>query len=142
MKHCNEPGCPQGNTMGDYCIRHWYENRGLECPGYEPGGMFYANTKTRPGINAPRVIFGPQETSRAAAEKAKLRAGTWRKKVYDFIAGRPEGATDEEIELALGINGNTVRPSRFTLVEDGWVKDSHTTRPTRAGNDAIVWIVA
>lgn len=142
MNRCEEPGCTQGNTMGRYCIRHDYENRGLECPGYEPGGWFATHTKTRPAINAPRVIFGPQETSRRAADRAKLRAGTYREKIYKFIAGRPEGATDEETELELGIAGNTVRPSRVTLVEDGWLKDSGTTRLTRAGNDAIVWIVA
>lgn len=141
MTPCKEPGCPQGNTMGEYCIRHWYENRGLDCPGYEPGGIFDGITRTRRSINAPAVIFGPQETSRMAAERARMRSGTTRQRIYDYIAGRPEGATDEEIELDLGINGNTVRPSRVTLVQDRYVKDSGHTRHTRAGNAAIVWIV-
>jgi hypothetical protein len=49
------------------------------------------------------------------------------------------GATDEEIERALGISGNTVRPTRGSLVKDKFVYATDLERPTLAGNMAIVW---
>jgi transcription initiation factor IIE alpha subunit len=61
--------------------------------------------------------------------------------VYDFI-NRVGGATDEEIEEALSISGNTVRPTRGSLVKDGFIVDSGLERLTKAGNPAIVWRVA
>ena len=140
MKHCLWQDCPQGGTMGEYCIRHYYEAQGRVCPGYEPGGEFHGTTRTRPMVSSNRVVYGRQATSRKAADRALPKSGTHRRRIYDYLQ-LVSGATDEEVELALGISGNSVRPCRVTLVEEGWVKDSGTRRLTRSGNEAIVWVV-
>lgn len=93
-----------------------------------------------PAIDRNTVILALdcRETSARAAEKALPRSGTKRAKVYEFLRSN-YGATDEEIEIALGMSGNTVRPTRISLMKDGWVVDSGLYRKTRGGNDAIVW---
>ena len=59
--------------------------------------------------------------------------------MFDYL--RTHDATDEEIERALSISGNTVRPIRGSLVKDGLIVDSGARRLTIAGNEAIVWSV-
>lgn len=91
--------------------------------------------------NAVIVAKKAQRTSRKASESVEPRTGTLRRQVFDFLNNRGlHGATDEEIETALAISGNTVRPSRGTLVDDGYVIDSGTTRKNRNGHDCIVWV--
>jgi hypothetical protein len=90
--------------------------------------------------NVVIVAREPQETSLKAALRALPKTGTKRAHLYDYLASC-SGATDEEIERALGISGNTVRPTRVSLVRDGLVEDSGLVRPTLSGNDAIVWRV-
>ena len=92
--------------------------------------------------NAVVVAKKARTTSRKAAEIIEPKTGTLRRRIYDFLESRGvHGATDEEIELALGISGNTVRPSRGTLVTDGFVSDTGETRKNRNGHDCIVWAV-
>jgi hypothetical protein len=90
--------------------------------------------------NVVIVAREPQETSLKAALRALPKSGTKRARLYDYLASCG-GATDEEMEHALGISGNTVRPTRVSLVRDGLVEDSGLVRPTVSGNDAIVWRV-
>ena len=79
-------------------------------------------------------------TSRAAAESV-VNAGTLRAKVRDFIADLGGyGATDEEVQNALNLSGNTVRPRRRELEKAGHVVDSGRTRATQSGRQAVVWI--
>lgn len=78
-------------------------------------------------------------TSRAAAESV-VNAGTLREKVRDFIADSDDGATDEEVQIGLGLSGNTVRPRRRELEKAGHVVDSGRTRATQSGRQAVVWI--
>ena len=78
-------------------------------------------------------------TSRAAAEQAAEGAGNQRQKVLAYLLSRPLGATDEEIQEALGMNPSTQRPRRVELVAQGKVKDSRTVRKTRSGRNATVW---
>lgn len=90
--------------------------------------------------NKVRVARNAQRTSLLAAEKALPKSGTKRRRVYDYIVGRGlHGATDDEIQNALGIDGNTVRPTRGGLVEDGYIIDTGTTRKNKQGNECIVW---
>ncbi len=90
--------------------------------------------------NRVRVASSAQRTSILAAEKALPRSGTKRRRVYDYIVNRGlHGATDDEIQEALGIDGNTVRPTRGGLVEDGHIIDTGTTRKNKHGNECIVW---
>lgn len=80
-------------------------------------------------------------TSRAAAESAKAFAKTARAQVLAYLRGAGTyGATDEEIQDGLPMNASTERPRRIELVELGEAKDSGTTRPTRSGKAATVWV--
>jgi hypothetical protein len=91
--------------------------------------------------NTVIIAHDARHTSRTAALKALPRTGSWRAKVYDFIQSQGfNGATDQEIESALKLNGNTVRPTRITLLKDGFIFDSGGTRKNINGNDCIVWL--
>jgi transcription initiation factor IIE alpha subunit len=95
-------------------------------------------------IDADKVVIARKANinSIEAALKALPKSGTKRRKIYEYLERQGViGATDEEIETALQISGNTVRPTRGGLVEDGFVKDAGFNRPTRSGNDATVWTV-
>ena len=90
--------------------------------------------------NKIKIARNAQRTSVMAAEKALPRSGTKRRMVYDFIERCGiRGATDDEIEATLGIDGNTVRPTRGGLVEDGYIINTGTTRKNKHGNECIVW---
>jgi hypothetical protein len=52
------------------------------------------------------------------------------------------GATDDEVEAATGMLHQTASASRRSLVLSGDVVASGTTRPTRTGRAAQVWIVS
>jgi hypothetical protein len=63
--------------------------------------------------------------------------------VLTFLVCRADyGATDEEIQFVVGMNPSTQRPRRIELVRMGLVRDSGTTRLTRAGRKATVWVIA
>ena len=69
------------------------------------------------------------------------RVGSTRRAVYDHVASRGIlGATDDEVETALGLAHQTASARRNGLVADGWLLDSGRRRPTRSGADAIVWV--
>lgn len=52
------------------------------------------------------------------------------------------GATDFEIQIALGWDGNTERPRRLELQRAGRIKDSGRKRETPLGGKATVWVVS
>jgi len=76
-------------------------------------------------------------TSRAAAEQAEPSAETCRSLVLAYLRGHP--ATDEQIQFALRMPGNTERPRRKELVAAGLVRDSRRKRETKSGALATVW---
>jgi hypothetical protein len=79
-------------------------------------------------------------TSQAAAEQIQPNAGTLRAEVLEHLRkSGPHGATDEEMQTALGMNPSTQRPRRIELVRAGLASDSGTTRPTISGRQATVW---
>jgi len=81
-----------------------------------------------------------QGTSIAAAMKHYPKSGSTRLKILEFIIGKGfNGATDQEIEYTLHMDGNTVRPSRGLLVKHGFIVDSGLTRENKNGNPCIVW---
>jgi transcription initiation factor IIE alpha subunit len=81
-----------------------------------------------------------QRTSIEAKEKIEPKIGSLRRKVYELFINRGlDGLTDQEIEKYLHLDGNTVRPIRGSLVTDGFVIDSGTTRNNEKGNRCIVW---
>jgi len=82
-------------------------------------------------------------TSRAAAEKALLKAGTQRRHIYDYIRHYgPDGATDDEIAADLKILPNSVRPRRSELAQAGLIVRAGHTRRNVYGNACDVWVVA
>lgn len=88
------------------------------------------------------VIMGKQQTSRAAAERMYFESGTWRKKVYDFMVMKGfDGATDQELQDHFNKSGDTIRPTRVSLVRDNIIMDSGRTRSNGSGNQCIVWVV-
>ena len=84
----------------------------------------------------------PVDTSEDAADSMIPVADTLRGKVYHYLWTRGrEGATDNEIELTLGIRRQTVTPRRRELVLKGLIVDSGIRRKTESNRSAIVWVV-
>jgi hypothetical protein len=82
-----------------------------------------------------------QRTSIEAKRKIEPKIGSITWKVYDFIVATGlVGATDQELEKVLRMDGNTIRPTRGSLVKNKLVSDSGRTRKNDKGNDCIVWI--
>lgn len=81
------------------------------------------------------------DTSASAASAIAPVAGRLRKQVYEHLrACGEQGATDEEGIATLGLSPSTYRPRRVECVEAGLVRDSGTTRKTRSGRAAVVWV--
>lgn len=81
------------------------------------------------------------ETSRAAADAIVPSAATLRRMVYDWLLERREdGGTDEDIQVALSMAGNTERPRRQELEKEGLVVKTARTRATSSGRQAAVWV--
>ena len=90
-------------------------------------------------FGAPRVAGS--DTSAAAAELIEPTAGTLRHKVLSYLRKRCQaGATDEQMQLTLGMNPSTQRPRRIELVRAGLVWDSNRRRKTTSGRQAAVWV--
>ncbi|MHC4371268.1 MAG: hypothetical protein ACYSW8_26950 [Planctomycetota bacterium] len=90
-----------------------------------------------------RLPTNGTETSDIAATSASLTAAALREKVYRYILDCGEfGATDEEIQFALNLPGNTQRPRRWELSHKEQKIVKRGTRHTRSGNPAAVWIDA
>jgi len=81
-------------------------------------------------------------TSRAAAIEISKKLNPLQLAVLAFVVQRGAlGATDEEIQNGLTMNPSTQRPRRIELERKGLVADSGTTRKTKAGRPAVVWVV-
>lgn len=81
-------------------------------------------------------------TSLEAALNGRNRAGMQQERVLQYLKDRgAQGATDEEIAIALSMNPNTERPRRIELVEKGLVIDTKDQRVTSSGRKATVWAI-
>lgn len=82
------------------------------------------------------------ETSAAAAESMEANAANLRGLVFRFLKLQGiNGATDEEIQIALGMTGNTERPRRRELFQRGLIAEAPAMRRTRSGREAQVWVL-
>ena len=81
------------------------------------------------------------DTSRASAEAIAPKFGTITRKVLAHLCSYPLGLTDEEAQQTMGMEGNSYRPCRVTLMDRGFVVDSGTRRKTHQRKDAVVWSV-
>lgn len=80
-------------------------------------------------------------TSQAAGDSVRESAGASRARVRGFLLTCGwRGATDEEMQLALGMNPSTQRPRRIELVKAGHAIDTGRKRPTGSGRQAVVWM--
>lgn len=79
-------------------------------------------------------------TSCEAADRIKKHIGPLHERVLAYLRGNP--ATDEEMCDALALGGNTLRPRRRELELNGLIENSGTTRPTKAGRNAVLWKLA
>lgn len=91
-----------------------------------------------------KIARNASETSRNAAKGVLPKAGSQKHMILMLIRQAGEnGMTDDEIADATGMDGNTVRPRRGELAEDGLILVLRgRTRKSRRGNDAQVWIAA
>ena len=83
----------------------------------------------------------PTRTSEAAADSMAGLSEHLQCKVFAYLQLCDDGSTDEEMQAALGMPGNTQRPRRVRLVEIGKIVDSGVTRKTQSGRAAVVWKV-
>jgi hypothetical protein len=80
-------------------------------------------------------------TSIAAAGRIGKHLGPLRLAVLEFLRGAgAHGATDDEMQVALGMNPSTQRPRRIELAAMGLVTESGARRKTRSGRQAAVWV--
>lgn len=83
-----------------------------------------------------------QDTTLNARDQIKSKRLTLRDKVLNYISQSGDhGATDEELQQALFMAGNTERPRRDELLSMGLIRDSGRRRKTSSNRDAIVWVV-
>lgn len=99
-------------------------------------------------IQAPLLPFDAppavrlSDTSGSAAEQNKPVARSLRETVLQwFIKQGPQGGTDEECQLALGLKCQTQTPRRVELCRLGLLVDSGERRMTTSGRKAVVWRV-
>jgi hypothetical protein len=91
--------------------------------------------------DAPAPAQVHSEPSRSAAVKIEPLAKSLRAAVLGFIRARADvGATDDEIQRGLGMEGSTQRPRRVELVRAGLVREAAAKRQTKAGRSATVWV--
>lgn len=100
-----------------------------------PGPLFAAPAR------APAV-----QTSRTSMRAADSLDGdtlnTLQRSVVAYLRQAGDhGATDEEMQLGLGMNPSTQRPRRIELVRRGLVVEAGT-RKTRSGRYATAWRLA
>jgi hypothetical protein len=91
-------------------------------------------------INSSGVPYSNPTTSKAAA--STVQAQTKRAHVARFIHGRsPRGATDEQVEIALGMKHQTASARRWEMMIRGLVADSGQQVKNVSGCNATLWVV-
>ena len=84
---------------------------------------------------------GSMTSAQAAESLGPATLNAMQRKVLRFLQTCGAfGATDEEMQLALGMNPSTQRPRRIELARAGMVV-ADGTRKTTSGRMAVVWRV-
>lgn len=83
------------------------------------------------------------DTRRAAREMNRPKAPAQREAIVDHIRSRGlDGATTDEIEMALGLPHQSASARVTELRDAGKIETLGEVRPTRTGARAIVYVVA
>ena len=86
-------------------------------------------------------------TSKAAADSYRSVFRDEARVLQHLFYVRNDGATDEEMQSALQLDGSTQRPRRIKLFQDGYVgrlltaEGKPATKATSKGRQAQVWII-
>ncbi len=81
------------------------------------------------------------KTSKLAAQLAKPFACKQLVRVYRYFVERgDDGATDDECQVALNLNGDSQRPRRDWLSQHGYLSKTKNKRLTRKGRPADVHV--
>jgi len=91
-------------------------------------------------INAPFPANAPETSAQAAGAIEKDSTRLRRLVMGHIMACGEAGATDEEIQMALALSGNTERPRRWELEKLEQIRDSGKRRKTASGRNAVVWV--
>ncbi len=81
-------------------------------------------------------------TSADAYRSVEGSAASMRTAIEEYIAGRYDGATCDEIEEALNMKHQTASARVNELRHLNRIRRTLDTRPTRSGRAAVVYIVA
>ena len=92
-----------------------------------------------------RAPYQPHSaTSLEAARRIGNHVGRMELEILNLIteaqAAGGSGVTDDELIVAFGTQ--SARPRRIYLTAIGKLRDSGTTRKTRTGRSAVVWVLA
>jgi transcription initiation factor IIE alpha subunit len=99
-----------------------------------PPGPLFATARA-PAVNG-------SITSAAAADSlGPTTLNAMQRRVLAVLKANPQGLTDEEMQLALGMNPSTQRPRRIELARRGLVVTCGTRR-TSSGRNATIWRIA
>ena len=91
------------------------------------------------GTAPPKLPHNHTRTSIDAARQVSTVERDRRMILAYLYACGDEGGTDEEIQRHCRSNGNSERPRRTGLVEDGLVAQTDKKRRTLSGRMAVVW---
>jgi hypothetical protein len=94
-----------------------------------------------PSASAARTSNkAPLTSAQAAKFMNGQRANVLINKIVQYMYQRwPDGTTVDEAMDNLGIYPQSTYARFSELKDGGWIVDSGITRPTRVGNDAVVW---
>lgn len=93
------------------------------------------------GAPLPTAPHNHTDTSKEAAELVRPSVNAKQKRILDFLKLMDgTGATRDQIETALDIPGNTVRPRIKELIDAGLVAETLETRKTQRDRNAVVLV--
>jgi len=101
--------------------------------------LIEADMKGKGGVLPPHQSHS--DTSTSAALSIAPKFGTMTRDVLVNLTKYPSGLTDEEAQNIMGMQGNSYRPCRVTLMDRGFVADSGERRKTKQRKEAVVWTV-
>jgi hypothetical protein len=116
------------------------EGEGEPADSGDPGHPVHPHGDPPPYGGIPPFESG-SDTSRAAAQSMEEKALSDERRVYTYLAGRNlQGATDDELEVALDLIHQNASARRRTLQLGGFVVKTDQKRKTRHGRWAGVYV--